>query len=76
MPRHAAFLKFPDGGGAIVHSSKPITACGRCQAKISAYLCDYPTGLGKTCDIPLCDDCRSPQGPDLDYCSAHAEESL
>lgn len=72
MPRYAAFLRYPDGSTAIVHSSKPIRAC-ICQAKISGFLCDYPVGT-ETCDAPLCEDCRSSQGAEIDYCPTHANE--
>ncbi len=90
MPPYAAWLRYPDGSTAVVHSSKPIKAC-ICQAKVSAYLCDYPVGEPEldhnasrdiggpvytppTCDAPLCDDCRVPQGPEIDYCPSHASE--
>ncbi len=72
MP-YAATLRFGDGGFAIVHSSKPIKACGVCGAKISAFLCDYPMGSG-TCDLNLCDDCRSHEEPDRDYCPDHSRD--
>lgn len=79
MPTYSCVLFNRDGtGGAVIHSTKPITACGVCVAKVSAYLCDYPTvamgALGKTgtCDKPLCDDCRVPQEDGVDYCPMHA----
>lgn len=92
MPPYAAWLRYPDGTAAVVHSSKPIRAC-ICQAKLSAYLCDYPVGppvldhnasrdVGgpvhrpPTCDAPLCEDCRSPQGADIDYCPSHADDGI
>ena len=76
MPRYAAWLKGPDGSVVVVHSSKPIKACSVCQSKLSSFLCDAPVerpGLPATCDAPLCDDCRRPQGPDIDYCPNHEE---
>ena len=68
--------------------AKAIQACGICRAKLSSFLCDYPTGppvLDKnvsrdvggpiynppTCDRPLCEDCRIPQAPEVDYCPNH-----
>lgn len=71
MPRYSVVLKLPEGGTAIVCGTKPMKAC-ICQAKVSAYLCDYPMELSPgTCDAPLCDDCRRPQGPNIDYCPDH-----
>lgn len=34
-------------------------ACGY----LAEYLCDFPTGRGKTCDAPLCEDCARHPGP-------------
>ena len=70
MPRYATFLKFPDGGAAVIHTSKPAHACDLCRAKLSAYQCDYPVGDGRICDKHLCNDCRVPVGKD-DYCKTH-----
>ena len=72
MPRYSVVLKIPGGGTAIIHGSKPMVAC-ICGEKISAYLCDYPVGAGRTCDAPLCDDCRTNKGPEVDYCPDHAD---
>ena len=79
MPRYSVILQFPDGGSAIVHGSKPMTAC-ICKAKLSISLCDYPVGLPvgldpseqPACDVPLCADCRTHIEPDTDYCPKHA----
>lgn len=73
MPRYAAWLKGPDGSVAVVHSSKPIKACSVCEAKLSSYLCDALISAGDTCDAALCEDCRVPKGPELDYCPSHAK---
>jgi hypothetical protein len=51
-----------------------IVACWACGVVADA-LCDYPTGAGQTCDLPLCGRCRVRQGGellDLDYCPQHA----
>lgn len=37
----------------------------------SAYLCDYPMGGGRTCDTPMCEECRRRVGRDLDLCRLH-----
>lgn len=42
---------------------------------ISDWLCDWPIGGGKTCDMPLCDHHRCAQGTDeepFDLCPQHA----
>jgi hypothetical protein len=45
----------------------PVCACG-----ITAeYLCDYPIGKGKTCDLNLCDRCKRSIGEDRDLCLVH-----
>lgn len=41
----------------------------------SDYLCDYPTGKGKTCDLALCEDHGIAQGSeweDLHFCPQHS----
>jgi hypothetical protein len=45
----------------------PCKSCGQ----ISKYLCDYPIGNGKTCDIELCEDCKVTIGK-FDFCPVHA----
>lgn len=42
----------------------------RC-AGISAYLCDWPTGDGKTCDAPLCEAHAHQVGKNKHYCQGH-----
>lgn len=37
----------------------------------SEYLCDFPIGDGRTCDIALCGECRTTIGEDLDLCRVH-----
>ena len=44
--------------------------CRHCT-RPSTRLCDFPVGVGKTCDIPICDACATPVGPDRDYCLIH-----
>ena len=50
---------------------RPCQACGR----VADYLCDYPMGHGKTCDLPLCNDCRQHIGI-FDYCPTHSIYTL
>ena len=37
----------------------PHCAADKCAA-VSGWLCDYPVGEGKTCDLPLCGSLSSP----------------
>lgn len=45
----------------------PVCKCGHW----SDFLCDWPVGGGKTCDIALCKCCRHEIGDDLDACVIH-----
>jgi hypothetical protein len=45
----------------------PVCACGTA----ADYLCDYPVGHGKTCDLNLCVTCRRNVGEELDLCALH-----
>ena len=71
MPRHCATITTPSG--------RRWTVCGdgvkRCSvdgcAEVSEYLCDF-VPRSRTCDAPLCDAHRVPQGSGRDYCPRHA----
>jgi hypothetical protein len=46
--------------------------------KTSVALCDWPLAgalAGKTCDRRLCASCRRVQGPNKDFCGAHAAQA-
>ena len=61
--KHTAFICGPG-----------ITPCPYCGSPAD-YLCDYPTGEGRTCDIWLCEHHRIRQGGDLqnlDFCPQHS----
>jgi len=45
--------------------------CAACAA-CSDYLCDYPVGDGKTCDLPLCGSHAKEVAPNLHYCLGHS----
>lgn len=50
-----------------------IEHCNRC-IYVAEYLCDYPMGKGKTCDLPLCDEHAIQQGAewqDMHFCPQH-----
>lgn len=77
MPRHCATIRLGDGFTAMVCGSgmKPCRFCGA----LAGYLCDAPRDRGRprpTCDAPLCERCRVPQGPTRDYCPDHATQAV
>jgi hypothetical protein len=45
-------------------------ACGH----TADFLCDYPMGRGKTCDLALCGCCRESIGEERDLCRVHAAQ--
>jgi hypothetical protein len=50
-----------------------IRACAFC-GKEAEFLCDFPIGDGRTCDLPLCKEHkthRADVGLDVDYCPHH-----
>ena len=76
----AYFSQFIRRGSVIVlardvTASATVSNCDRapvCACGITAeYLCDYPIGGGKTCDLNLCDRCKRSIGEDRDLCLVH-----
>jgi hypothetical protein len=49
---------------------EPICSCGY----VSDFLCDWPVGDGKTCDLPLCEVCAHEIGEDRHTCEIHWHE--
>jgi hypothetical protein len=47
-----------------------VCACGHS----ADFLCDYPIGRGKTCDLALCYCCRESVGEERDFCRVHAAQ--
>lgn len=45
----------------------------RC-GQIADYLCDYPVGEGKTCDMKMCKKCANHVKGDMHYCDEHNGE--
>ena len=45
-------------------------AAGECAA-VSGYICDYPVGEGRTCDLPLCASHAYEVVPNIHYCQGH-----
>jgi len=37
----------------------------------TGFLCDYPVGDGKTCDLSLCGDHATLVAPNIHYCPGH-----
>lgn len=52
---------------------KGIVPCANC-GQAADFLCDYPVGAGKTCDLPICNTCRTHVGK-YDFCPVHIEIS-
>ena len=48
-----------------------IKPCSNCGGPAD-YLCDYPVGEGKTCSLPICNQCRTHIGK-YDFCPVHGE---
>lgn len=62
-----------DGDTAIFICGNLGDHCGDVNcADVSGYLCDYPVGDGKTCDMPLCHKHAFEAAPEIHYCPAHA----
>jgi hypothetical protein len=40
---------------------------------VSDYLCDYPVGEGKTCDLPVCQSHAYEVATNIHYCPSHLE---
>lgn len=67
-------VRLPDGTVALVRMASPRPrVCKVCGRKTPDYvLCDFPTGPGKTCDVPLCKACARHTDPNTDHCPLHA----
>ncbi len=67
-------VSLPDGGSAIVCTSRQRQrcACGR----LATLLCDWkvPAKRSGTCDAPVCTSCATSPAPDKDLCVKHAGE--
>ncbi|MBU2765822.1 hypothetical protein HAP94_06345 [Acidithiobacillus ferrivorans] len=48
----------------------PHCAAGECAA-VSGFLCDYPAGEGRTCDLPLCASHAYEVAQNVHYCPGH-----
>jgi len=58
----------------IVHvCGSGIQPCSNC-GEVADFLCDYPVGEGKTCDLHLCRKCRTHVGK-FDFCPIHGEKN-
>lgn len=69
MPCYIERLK--DGGTVFMCGDLgPQCAAEKCAAATD-YLCDYPVGDGKTCDLPLCDSHAYEVAPNIHYCPGH-----
>jgi len=60
----------PDVVFACGSGIRPCANCGQ----VADFLCDYPVGEGKTCDLPICSQCRTHVGK-YDFCPVHGERN-
>lgn len=68
MPKYGYDVPMPGGGFARVCGDAPRRRrCWHCN-RLTNLLCDGPVAVGKTCDRPVCANCRTVGGPDTDYC--------
>lgn len=69
MPCYRVPMK--DGGKAFLCGDLgPHCTNERCE-DVGGFLCDYPVGRDKTCDLALCESHAYEISPDLHYCHAH-----
>lgn len=63
----------PPGKFEPLFCGKDIVACTRC-IYVADYLCDFPVGDGKTCDIALCERHAITQSEmqDMHFCPQHS----
>lgn len=66
-------VKLPGGMTAIVctrgRSKVKRCSCGR----VGTLLCDWKVGNGKTCDVPICEQCAEHVAEDKDLCKEHSK---
>lgn len=63
----------PDGGMMFMCGDLgPHCAAGDCDAA-SRFLCDYPVGEGRSCDLPLCSSHAYAVAHELHYCPGHMQ---
>lgn len=69
MPCYIERMK--DGGTMFLCGDLgPHCAAERCAAA-SEFLCDFPVGKDRTCDLPLCANHAHEVAPHLHYCPGH-----
>ncbi len=65
-------VKLPGGVRAIVCGSRPpIKHCTACD-QVAPFLCDWKTGPGKTCDLPICVAHAERVADDKHLCPKHS----
>ena len=70
-PAHCYVERMPWGGPAIMCGDLgEYCAADGCMASTD-FLCDYPVGDGRTCDLPLCRSHAYQVGDDVHYCPNH-----
>jgi hypothetical protein len=70
---HCTRVKLSGGVSAIVCGSRPpIKHCTACD-QVAPFLCDWKTGDGKTCDLPICGVHAERVGDDKHLCPKHSK---
>ncbi len=69
MPCYRVPMK--DGGHMVMCGDLGDHCSNENCSDVSGFLCDYPVGEGKTCDLPLCASHAYEIAPNLHYCAAH-----
>lgn len=74
------WVKFGDSYAMCCSGNKRPQWCAFCHERPATKLCDakiidFQTCGEKTCDAPICDQCATHAGKDIDYCPRHKEQA-
>lgn len=72
MDVHMKGTKLPQPCGALVWRDGRSQPC----RDLSAFLCDFPDGGGRTCDRALCEAHARQVGPNRHYCPEHQADAI
>lgn len=64
------------GGDVFICGDINVDLCGFGECEYAAeYLCDWPVGKGKTCDLPICRNHACEQRKGIHFCPVHQRSS-
>lgn len=69
MPCYRVPMK--DGGHAFMCGDLGDHCAAENCSDVSGYLCDYPVGNGRTCDLSICQSHAYEVAPEIHYCPGH-----